>query len=140
LTTAEYQYSEDVESVEQHVRSIMTTLSSCMKTFTRLSGISPPLFFDNICHKLLHTSEDNDGNTCLEQHISQFEKLQRRVYALESELLLVVGIHAEIMILQDAAHRISHIISCLEDVWCCNTEGSYILDKMHRNGELLYQA
>ena len=137
-------HSEDVGSQpEQHAQSIMMTLDGCMKTFTRLSGGTPTLFLENICDKLLYTGEDNvtaDGCACLERHISQFEKLQSQVYALESELLSLVGVRAEIIILKDAAHRISHIISCLEDIWCCSTEGYHILDEMHRKGKLLYQA
>ena len=121
----------------------MMTLDRYMRTFARISGgVSPTPFLEGICDELLHTREANntvDGSASLEQHITRFEKLQGQVYALESELLSLVGIRKEITVLQDAARHISHVISCLQDLWCCSMEGRHTLEETHRKGKLLYQ-
>ena len=115
--------------------------------YTTLIGFSPMLYLKGICLNVLAAFEEDEGGsiesslTYLRRQIATFENLRRDISSGESKLLASGSqVADDISKSQDITLQVSHVISCLEDLWGTASEGQEVLQTAYQNGTLLYQA
>jgi hypothetical protein len=138
--------TDSQELSEMQIKEIMIKLDRYTHTFSKLTGPSPTLFLEHICVKTLRELQNgnqmmsNDALVHLQHHITSFDNLRQQVRSLGAELLSLAGYSEETILWQNVNRRISHIVSCLEDLWCHSSEGYQAFRSTYISAELLYQA
>jgi hypothetical protein len=105
------------------VPRIMDVLNVHTTTLVRMTGSSPTLYikrvFGEVLDGLRSCKEDEDILQVLaklRRRIEKLNKLRDQVVHLERDLLSLDEFGEEVAIVQNTVRRISHIISCLEDL------------------------
>ena len=115
--------------LDHHISKFMTLVSS-----------SPIVYLKGVCLKVPSAfEEDEEGSiesslAYLRQQITMFENLHQDICAEESKLL-----PNDISKLKGITLQVSHVISCLEDLWGTTSEGYQVLQTGYQDGTLLYQ-
>jgi hypothetical protein len=101
----------------------MDVLNLHTNTLVKLTGSSPTLYikrvFGEVLDGLQFCKEDEDILEIfakLRRRIERLDKLRDQVGHLERDLLSLDEFGEEVTIVQNTVRRISHIISCLEDL------------------------
>ena len=101
----------------------MDVLNLHTNTLVRMTGSSPTLYIRRVFGEVLDglqttCKEDEDILVLakLRRRIEKLDKLRDQVVHLERDLLSLAEFGEEVTIVQNAVRRISHIISCLEDL------------------------
>ena len=120
----------------------MGALTRHSAAFAKLTGLSTTLYLRGFCIRLIESTEDGTHYgqlPRLERQISTFESLCREVCLLHDRILLISGFAQELYLIQQTIQQISHVVQCLEDLWCSCAEGGNVLKMAYEKQTLLYQ-
>ena len=114
-----------------------------MNIFSNICQPSPTLFLDKLVLKLLdtmiHGETPKEAAVSMDQHISTFDDLHDKVWSLENELMTLVGCGKELESLNQCLHQMTHIVVCLEELYCVCYEGLEAFQHLQTKHNFLYQ-